>query len=60
MLRDIGKYLIIAIILVSVYKFFGGDIGAFLNSAWEIVVKVVNTGADWFVSTGFWDWVTSL
>jgi hypothetical protein len=46
------KWLLICILVVALWKYFGGDIGAALSAVWNWLSKIVNQASDFLLSTG--------
>lgn len=50
MIRKIGSAILIGIAVYAVYKWFGGDIGAFLSTALGWFFDIIDKGSDAVVS----------
>lgn len=46
MVRSILSFLGVAILVVAVYKIFGGDIGLALSTVADIFIQIVTAGSD--------------
>lgn len=46
MIRQIIKGLLIACVVVGIYKAFGGDVGSFVAGAGSIILNIVDAGSD--------------
>jgi ABC-type uncharacterized transport system permease subunit len=48
MIGKVVSWVIAAIVIFGIYKFFNGDIGLALTTVGDFLWKIVSTGADWF------------
>lgn len=46
MIRKIGSAIFVGIVVFAIYKYFGGDIGAFFSTALDVFIKIVDQGSD--------------
>lgn len=52
MFRQILHFLLVACLVVGVYKMFGGDLGSFISMAGDALVNVVDAGSDVIAKIG--------
>ena len=50
MIRTIGRWLIVGVVVVTIYKACGGDPIIALNTAWSAVASVVDSLSDWLLT----------
>lgn len=50
MLRTVGRWLLIAVLVVTIYKACGGDLTLALNTAYSAFMTVVNSVSDWLLT----------
>lgn len=55
MVRKIIHFLIVACVIVGIYKVFGGDLSSFLTSGGEVLMNIVDAGSDIVVQ--IWQWI---
>lgn len=48
MIGKVVSWVIAAIVIFGIYKFFNGDIGLALTTVGDFLWQIVSTGADWF------------
>lgn len=48
MIGKVVSWVIAAIVIVGIYKFFNGDIGLALTTVGDFLWQIVSQGADWF------------
>lgn len=48
MIGKVVSFLIAAIVLFGIYKFFGGDIGLALTTLGDFLYQIIEQGSDWF------------
>lgn len=48
MIGKVVSWVIAAIVIVGIYKFFNGDIGLALTTVGDFLWRIVSQGADWF------------
>lgn len=46
MLRQILNFVLVVILVVGVYKMFGGDLGSFVTMVGDVLINVVDAGSD--------------
>lgn len=55
MIRKIASFLIVACVVVGIYKVFGGDLGSFITAGGEILMNIIEAGSDFVVQ--IWHWI---
>lgn len=55
MVRKIFNFLIVACVIVGIYKVFGGDLSSFLTSGGQVLMNIVDAGSDIIVQ--LWEFI---
>lgn len=48
MLSKVISFIVAAVVIFGIYKYFNGDIGVALTTVGDFLWQIVNTGSDWF------------
>ena len=46
MIRKIVSFIILACVVVGIYKVFGGDLSSFLSTGGEVLLNIVEAGSN--------------